>query len=102
MLEAVGFNVTVLEGGYRAYRSWIREVLDNLPKSFQLRVITGFTGELQKLSTLTLPSTGDSAKIFRSNMLCSTTNGLELLVFFKVSPQAPLAPCKLQGVTENF
>lgn len=45
VLEAVGFNVTVLVGGYRAYRSWVRQELDRLPKLFQFRVITGYTGE---------------------------------------------------------
>jgi tRNA 2-selenouridine synthase len=41
LLESAGFEVYLLEGGYKAYR---REVLDNCPIPENLRIIGGFTG----------------------------------------------------------
>jgi tRNA 2-selenouridine synthase len=41
LLESAGFEVSLLEGGYKAFR---REVLDNSPLPQQLCILGGFTG----------------------------------------------------------
>ena len=44
VLDQIGFNVCVLEGGYRAFRRAVLLALDALPETLQLRVICGRTG----------------------------------------------------------
>lgn len=41
LLELYGFNVYLLEGGYKAYRNW---VLEQFKKEYELNIIGGFTG----------------------------------------------------------
>jgi tRNA 2-selenouridine synthase len=43
-LGQVGFRVAVLQGGYKAFRTLVREQLDALPARFALTVIAGRTG----------------------------------------------------------
>jgi tRNA 2-selenouridine synthase len=43
-LGQIGFRVSVLQGGYKAFRSLVREQLDALPARFDLTVIAGRTG----------------------------------------------------------
>lgn len=43
-LGQVGFRVSVLHGGYKAFRTLVREQLDALPARFDLTVIAGRTG----------------------------------------------------------
>jgi tRNA 2-selenouridine synthase len=54
LLHTAGFNVSVLEGGYKAYRRWGTQLLE---QDWNLRIITGHTGSgktevLQQLSSL--------------------------------------------------
>lgn len=44
VLDQIGFNVHVLEGGYREFRRAVLLALDALPGTLQLRVICGRTG----------------------------------------------------------
>jgi tRNA 2-selenouridine synthase len=43
-LGQVGFRVSVLQGGYKAFRTVVREQLDALPARFDFTVIAGRTG----------------------------------------------------------
>ena len=43
-LRTIGFKIDVLPGGWKAYRRWVREALESLPRSFDYRVLTGPTG----------------------------------------------------------
>jgi tRNA 2-selenouridine synthase len=43
-LGQVGFRVSVLQGGYKAFRTVVREQLDALPAKFDFTVIAGRTG----------------------------------------------------------
>lgn len=44
VLGQIGFQVHLLEGGYREYRRAVRSALDELPQRFDYRVIYGSTG----------------------------------------------------------
>ncbi|MCC6852092.1 MAG: tRNA 2-selenouridine(34) synthase MnmH [Rubrivivax sp.] len=44
VLDAIGFRVQVLEGGYRAFRRAVRDELETLPLRLALRVLAGRTG----------------------------------------------------------
>ncbi len=44
VLAAVGWRVTVLEGGYRTYRAHVLAELDALPRRFAFRLLAGLTG----------------------------------------------------------
>ncbi len=44
ILGAIGFHVTLIEGGYRAWRAALVEDLDHLAPRFQYRVVCGPTG----------------------------------------------------------
>lgn len=44
ILSAIGFHVTLLEGGYKAYRSAMLEDLTRLAAQFRFRVVCGPTG----------------------------------------------------------
>ncbi len=44
VLDQIGFRVALVDGGYRSYRSAIREQLMALPARFDLRVVCGPTG----------------------------------------------------------
>lgn len=43
-LRIIGFQVDQLAGGWKAYRRWVREALETLPRSFTYRVLCGPTG----------------------------------------------------------
>jgi tRNA 2-selenouridine synthase len=44
VLDQIGFNVAVLDGGYRAFRAAVREDLETLPLRLTYRVVCGRTG----------------------------------------------------------
>ena len=44
VLAAIGFRVSVLEGGYKGYRTQVGAALATLPWNFEWRVLTGPTG----------------------------------------------------------
>jgi tRNA 2-selenouridine synthase len=43
-LRTIGFQVDVLAGGWKRYRQWVRESLDELPARFSYVVLAGPTG----------------------------------------------------------
>ena len=43
-LRTIGFKVDVVRGGWKRYRRWVLASLQELPKAFQYRVISGPTG----------------------------------------------------------
>lgn len=58
LLDLYGFEVYLLEGGYKAYRQW---VLGHFTKSYNFRVIGGYTGSgktevLERLKSLRQPA----------------------------------------------
>jgi tRNA 2-selenouridine synthase len=44
VLSQIGFDVTVLDGGYRGFRKTVLEALETLPLPLQLKVLCGTTG----------------------------------------------------------
>ncbi len=44
VLTQIGWQVTVLEGGYKTYRAYVREQLKMLPLQFSYKVLCGLTG----------------------------------------------------------
>ncbi|CAN5344723.1 tRNA 2-selenouridine(34) synthase MnmH [soil metagenome] len=61
ILAAVGWPVAVLEGGYKAYRQWVRDRLGALaaPGRLRLRVIGGLTGSGKTLLLGALAAAGE-------------------------------------------
>lgn len=43
-LSEIGWSVTLLEGGYKAYRQEVIRSLEILPSNFRFRVLNGYTG----------------------------------------------------------
>ena len=43
-LSTIGFRVDRLPGGWKAYRAWVRDQLDDLPGKFRYHVLCGPTG----------------------------------------------------------
>ena len=55
ILAQIGWKATILIGGYKTYRTYVRQVLEDLPNRFNYRVLSGLTGSgktliLHKLS----------------------------------------------------
>ncbi|MBD2193946.1 MULTISPECIES: tRNA 2-selenouridine(34) synthase MnmH [Calothrix] len=44
VLTQIGWEVTVLEGGYKTYRNYVRQQLEHLPEKFNYRILCGLTG----------------------------------------------------------
>ncbi|MFB8787688.1 MAG: tRNA 2-selenouridine(34) synthase MnmH [Potamolinea sp.] len=44
VLNQIGWQATVLEGGYKTYRTYVREQLEQLPEKFTYQVLSGLTG----------------------------------------------------------
>ena len=44
VLAQIGWRVKLLEGGYKGYRTEVRRALEDLPPTFDLRVVAGLTG----------------------------------------------------------
>lgn len=44
VLNQIGWHVTVLEGGYKTYRAYVRDQLEYLPQQLTYRVLCGLTG----------------------------------------------------------
>ncbi len=44
VLAQIGWAVSVVEGGYKAYRGYVRSQLECLPQALQFRVLCGLTG----------------------------------------------------------
>ncbi|WP_250125898.1 tRNA 2-selenouridine(34) synthase MnmH [Chroococcidiopsis sp. CCMEE 29] len=44
VLAQIGWKVTVLDGGYKTYRAYVRQQLEHLPEKFTYTVLCGLTG----------------------------------------------------------
>ncbi|WP_017314748.1 tRNA 2-selenouridine(34) synthase MnmH [Mastigocladopsis repens] len=44
VLTQIGWRVTVIEGGYKTYRAYVRDQLKHLPEKFSYRILCGLTG----------------------------------------------------------
>ena len=44
ILREIGWNAETLEGGYKAYRRWVVQQLEEIPEKLEWRVIHGPTG----------------------------------------------------------
>jgi tRNA 2-selenouridine synthase len=44
VLAEIGWRVTLLQGGYKTYRAWVRQQLLDLPQQFTYRILCGATG----------------------------------------------------------
>lgn len=44
VLAQIGWQVTVLQGGYKTYRAYVREQLQQLPEKFTYQLLCGLTG----------------------------------------------------------
>ncbi|MBW4562573.1 MAG: tRNA 2-selenouridine(34) synthase MnmH [Mojavia pulchra JT2-VF2] len=44
VLAQIGWRVTVLEGGYKTYRAYVRQQLEHLPEKFTYQILCGLTG----------------------------------------------------------
>lgn len=44
VLSSVGWRVALIDGGYRAYRRYVRQVLETTPESLRFQVVNGLTG----------------------------------------------------------
>lgn len=44
VLNQIGWQVTLLEGGYKTYRNYVRNQLETLPEKFSYRILCGCTG----------------------------------------------------------
>ncbi len=44
VLSQIGWQVTVIEGGYKTYRTYVREQLEKLPEKFNYKLLCGLTG----------------------------------------------------------
>lgn len=44
VLSQIGWTVTLLQGGYKTYRAWVREQLQEWPQQFRYRILAGPTG----------------------------------------------------------
>ena len=58
VLDQIGFAVTVLDGGYVAFRRAVRVELETLPASLQWRVLCGRTGSAKSRLLLALAEQG--------------------------------------------
>jgi tRNA 2-selenouridine synthase len=44
VLSQIGWRVTLLEGGYKTYRAYVRQQIEELPKKFTYKILCGLTG----------------------------------------------------------
>ncbi|MGB3693036.1 MAG: tRNA 2-selenouridine(34) synthase MnmH [Spirulinaceae cyanobacterium] len=44
ILSQIGWRTTIIEGGYKTYRAYVREQLSQLPQKFTYKVLCGLTG----------------------------------------------------------
>ncbi|MBD2354338.1 tRNA 2-selenouridine(34) synthase MnmH [Tolypothrix sp. FACHB-123] len=44
VLTQIGWEVTVLDGGYKTYRHYVRQQLEHLPEKFNYQILCGLTG----------------------------------------------------------
>lgn len=44
VLTQIGWQVTVLQGGYKTYRTYVRDQLEQLPEQFTYQMLCGLTG----------------------------------------------------------
>lgn len=49
VLSQIGWTVTLLQGGYKTYRAWVRDQLQQLPPRFDYRILAGRTGTAKTL-----------------------------------------------------
>ena len=57
-LSEIGWSVTLLEGGYKAYRQHVLRSLESLPPKFRFRVLNGYTGSGKTLVLQALEKAG--------------------------------------------
>lgn len=58
VLSQIGWKVTLLEGGYKTYRAYVREQLAELPRQFSYQVLCGPTGSGKTYLLRSLASRG--------------------------------------------
>ncbi|MGB7413451.1 MAG: tRNA 2-selenouridine(34) synthase MnmH [Thermosynechococcaceae cyanobacterium] len=56
VLTQIGWRVTLLKGGYKTYRAWVRSQLETLPNQFEYRILAGLTGSAKTQILQTLPA----------------------------------------------
>ena len=44
VLSQIGWRVTLIEGGYKTYRTYVRQQIEHLPQKFTYQVLCGLTG----------------------------------------------------------
>ncbi len=66
VVNAVGWNVDVLSGGYKAYRSEVRETLASLGPRMPFRILAGLTGSGKSRLLRTLAATGEQVLDFEA------------------------------------
>lgn len=44
VLTQIGWRVTLIEGGYKTYRAYVRQQLEHLPEKFTYQILCGLTG----------------------------------------------------------
>jgi tRNA 2-selenouridine synthase len=58
VLREIGWDARTLEGGYKAYRRYVVETLERLPRRFAFRVVHGATGSGKSRLLAALDATG--------------------------------------------
>jgi tRNA 2-selenouridine synthase len=58
VLDAIGFTVHLVDGGYQAFRTQVRQALETLPARFEWQVLCGRTGSAKSRLLLALAEQG--------------------------------------------
>lgn len=58
VLAQIGWHVTVLQGGYKTYRTYVRDQLQQLPEQFTYKLLCGLTGSGKTFILRQLPRRG--------------------------------------------
>jgi tRNA 2-selenouridine synthase len=58
ILDLYGFDVCVLQGGYKAYRNWVLQQLETQPGQLPLKIVTGRTGAGKTAALSHFPASG--------------------------------------------
>lgn len=58
VLTQIGWQVTVLQGGYKTYRTYVRDQLQQLPEQFTYKLLCGLTGSGKTYILRQLPQRG--------------------------------------------
>ncbi len=98
ILSQIGWQVTVLEGGYKTYRAYIREQLSTLLSQFKLKIISGLTGSGKTLILQRLASRGEQVLDLerlanhRGSLLGEEWSKLSSPFWGETTPNPPLQP----------